>query len=55
METTENATIQDPLGLKRFALIESAYDLVNTIKSTYGRLSHAESQKDNPDQELIHQ
>ena len=53
METTENTATQDPLGLKRFALTESAYDLVNTIKGTYGRLSHAENQKANPDQELI--
>ena len=54
METTENATTQDPLGLKRFALTESAYDLVNSIRGTYGRLNYAESQKASPDQELIH-
>ena len=53
METTSDAVEQDPLGLKRFALTESAYDLVNTIRGTYGRLSHAESQKANSDQALI--
>lgn len=53
METTQNITIQDPLGLKRFELTESAYDLVISIRGTYGRLSHAESQKANPDEVLI--
>ena len=65
METTENVLTtesilttgsvlpQDPLGLKRFALTESAYDLVTSIKGVYGRLSHAESQRVNPDRALI--
>ena len=49
METTENATIQDPLGLKRFALTESAYDLVTSLVGIYSRSAFRESEQVNPD------
>lgn len=55
METTQNMITQDPLGLQRFALTESAYDLVNSIRGAYGRLSYAENLKDAPDQNRINQ
>lgn len=54
METAENQTTQDPLGLNLFALTESAYDLVNSLQGTYGRMSYFESQKEHPDKNLIY-
>ena len=53
METPQNTVSQDPLGLKRFALTESAYDLLRSIQGGYARLSYAESQKKSPDKNLI--
>lgn len=49
METTENALTQDPLGLKRFALTESAYDLVTSLVGIYSRSMFRESEQANPD------
>lgn len=54
METPQNTVSQDPLGLKRFALTESAYDLLNSIQGGYARLSYAESQKESPDENLMY-
>lgn len=53
MATKQNAVTQDPLGLKRFALTESAYDLANSLQGIYGRLSYTESQTTNPDKNLM--
>ena len=53
MAATETLVTQDPLGLQTFALTEPAYDLVNTPRGTYGRLSHAERQRPDADQLLI--
>lgn len=49
METTQNTVIQDPLGLKRFALTESAYDLINSLTGVYFRLRYKESKASQPD------
>lgn len=49
MATTQNTVTQDPLGLKRFALTESAYDLVNSLIGIYSCLRHKESNYDEPD------
>lgn len=49
METTSNTTIQDPLGLKRFALTESAYDLVTSLVGIYSRAIFRESEQVDPD------
>lgn len=49
METTGNTTIQDPLGLKRFALTESAYDLVTSLTGIYSRSIFRESEQADPD------
>lgn len=54
METPQHTANQDPLGLKRFALTESAYDLLNSIQGGYARLSYGESQKESPDESLMH-
>ncbi|MCY7357117.1 MAG: hypothetical protein LH609_06540 [Rudanella sp.] len=43
----------DPLGLKTFALSESAYDLTCSLRGIYGRLCHAERQEFDVDQTLI--
>lgn len=50
---TENNKIQDPLGLQTFALSESAYDMVCTLRGTYGRLCYSERQKNNPNRSQI--
>lgn len=49
METTQNMETQDPLGLKRFALTESAYDLVNSLIGIYARSIFYESEQVDPD------
>ena len=49
METTENTAIQDPLGLKRFALTESAYDLLTSLTGVYSRSIFRETEQSNPD------
>lgn len=49
MDTTQNIIVQDPLGLKRFALTESAYDLVNSLVGIYSRSIFHESEQINPD------
>lgn len=51
--TSENSNVHDPLGLQTFALSESAYDLVCTLRGTYGRLCYAERQKNNPNRKQI--
>lgn len=51
--TTENNKIQDPLGLQTFALSESAYDMVCTLRGAYGRMMYVEMQKTKPDQNQI--
>lgn len=53
METAENQTTQDLLGLKRFALTESAYDLVNSLIGIYSRSVFRESEQVNPDNAQI--
>lgn len=49
METKQNTGSQDPLGLKRFALTESAYDLINSLTGVYFRLRYRESKSSEPD------
>lgn len=53
METTQDITSQDPLGLKRFALTESAYDLVNSLTGIYSRSIFRESEQPNSDTERM--
>ncbi len=43
----------DPLGLQTFALTESAYDLVCTLRGTYARLGRAERRKTEPNEDQI--
>jgi hypothetical protein len=40
----------DPLGMRRFALTETAHDLLNRLQGLYGRLLYAEHQQAMPDQ-----
>lgn len=42
-------TTQDPLGLKRFALTESAYDLLTSLVGIYSRSIFREGEQVNPD------
>jgi hypothetical protein len=49
MNTTQHTVTQDPLGLKRFALTESAYDLINSLTGVYFRLRYIESKANKPD------
>jgi len=49
MATTQNTVTQDPLGLQRFALTESAYDLINSLTGIYFRLRYKESKASQPD------
>ena len=49
METTGNTTIQDPLGIKRFELTESAYDLVTSLTGIYSRSIFREGEQTDPD------
>ena len=49
MATTENALTQDLLGLKRFALTESAYDLITSLVGIYSRSIFRESEQKDPD------
>lgn len=43
----------DPLGHQRFALTESAYDLITSLVGVYVRLRFAENHKATPDDTLI--
>lgn len=53
MNTTQNTLTEDPLGLKRFALTESAYDLLTSLIGTYSRLINRESDQTKPDAVLL--
>lgn len=46
---TQGMVTQDPLGLNRFALTESAYDLVNSLVGIYSRSIFRESEQAKPD------
>lgn len=52
METIPN-TNQDLLGMQRFALTESAYDLVTSLTGIYSRLHFQESSETAPDDEAM--
>ncbi|TAE31646.1 MAG: hypothetical protein EAZ91_07365 [Cytophagales bacterium] len=51
--TTENSTVQDPLGLQTFALSESAYDMVCSLRGIYARLRRAERRKAEPNEDQL--
>ena len=53
MATTQDLSVQDPLGLKQFALTESAYDLINSLIGIYSRLIETESGTAKPAFDLI--
>ena len=53
MQAAPNSALNDPLGYQRFALTESAYDLINSLTGIYARLRFAERQKATPDASQI--
>lgn len=44
-----DSATNDPLGYQRFALTESAYDLITSLTGIYARLRFQERQKSAPD------
>ena len=49
MNTATGQSTNDPLGYQRFALTESAYDLITSLTGVYARLRFKERQKESPD------
>lgn len=55
MATNGKIQNEDLLGMKRFALVESAQDLLNRVQGAYGRLAFEESRSTEPNVEKINQ
>lgn len=51
--TAETTASEDPLGYQRFALTESAYDLINSLTGIYARLVFLEEKHSEPNKSKI--
>ncbi|MBO0939409.1 hypothetical protein J2I47_22865 [Fibrella sp. HMF5335] len=49
MNAAPDPATNDPLGYQRFALTESAYDLITSLTGIYARLSFSEEKSPEPD------